>query len=340
MPETTPEFIFLGGLREDYCITHEGAAINHALGGNAIYAAVGARIWGKSVGLIGRIGSNFPDDWLRSIENAGIGTLGIKRLPAVLDTRTFYAYLSQVDRVDTHPALHYQRIGQPMPKALLDYESSTQSQDSQERFAELAVRPEDIPESYLRATGFHLAPCDFLTHKTVPYRFMTNPERHRPIISLDPSERYMTPEFRDELPRVLHGVDVFLPSEMEARAFFPHKKFSPVELAERFSIMGPKIVVIKLGPAGQIIFDGEKDQRWIIPAYPGRVRDVTGAGDAYCGGFLVGLARTDSAVEAALHGSVSASLAIEGTGALFALGATPGLAQARLEALRPRVKKV
>jgi sugar/nucleoside kinase (ribokinase family) len=341
MPGTTPEFIFIGGLREDYCITHEGVTINRALGGNAIYAAVGARLWGMSVGLIGRIGSNFPDDWLQSIEKAGIETVGIRRLPVALDTRTFYAYLSQVDRVDTHPALHYQRIDQPMPKALLDYESSTLGQDSRASFTELAVRPEDVPESYLGAAGLHLSPADYLTHKTVPFRFMKNMRGpHLPTISLDPSERYMTPEFRDELPRILHGVDVFLPSEMEARAFFPQHKFSPAELAERFSAMGPKIVVIKIGPSGQFLFNAENDERWIIPAYPGRVRDVTGAGDAYCGGFLVGLVRTTSAVEAALYGSVSASLTIEGTGALYALGAAPGLAQARLDALRPRVKKV
>jgi ribokinase len=64
---------------------------------------------------------------------------------------------------------------------------------------------------------------------------------------------------------------------------------------------------------------------------------VTGAGDAYCGGFLVGLHQTGDPLEAALMGSVSASLVIEGTGALYALEALPDLAQARLHAMRQSV---
>jgi hypothetical protein len=45
-------------------------------------------------------------------------------------------------------------------------------------------------------------------------------------------------------------------------------------------------------------------------------------------------------VRAVLHGSVSASLTIEGSGAFHALDALPGLAQARLDALSGLVRKV
>jgi len=332
----SPDFVFLGGLREDYCITPEGTAIEHTLGGNAVYAAAGAAVWGVAVGLLGRVGSNFPQAWLLGIERAGISTHGVRRLAQPLDTRTFYAYLSPAERVDSHPALHYQRIGRPMPKALLDYQSSTLGQDSRQEFANHAVRPEDVPAEYLSAAGLHLAPADYLSHTTVPYRFKEATGDAPTLVSLDPSERYMTPAFRDDLPRLLHGVDVFLPSEMEARAFVPHGSLSPLELTEFFALMGPRIVVLKLGPAGQLLLDRETDERWLIPAYPGRVRDVTGAGDSYCGGFLVGLARTGSAIEAALHGSISASLTVEGSGALYALEAAPGLPQARLDVLRTR----
>jgi ribokinase len=70
------------------------------------------------------------------------------------------------------------------------------------------------------------------------------------------------------------------------------------------------------------------------------VRDVTGAGDSFCGGFVVGLSQTGDLVESALMGSVSASLTIEGSGALYALGAAPGLKEARLEYLRGGVKRI
>ncbi len=111
------------------------------------------------------------------------------------------------------------------------------------------------------------------------------------------------------------------------------------DLADAFAEMGPEMVVLKLGAAGQILFDRVSNVRWRIPAYPARVRDVTGAGDAFCGGFLVGLIRTGDPKEAALHGAVSASLVVEGSGALYAIDTAPGLAQARLEALRSAVKQ-
>jgi sugar/nucleoside kinase (ribokinase family) len=333
----SPEFVFLGGLREDYCITHDGRTIDGALGGNAIYAAVGARLWTNSVGLLGRIGSNFPPEWLNDIARAGIDVDGIQKLPETLDMRTFYAYISADERTDTQPALHYQRIGKPLPKALGDYTSSTIGQAERDEFSPLAVRPGDIPEGYLKALGIHFSPAHYLSHSGISFKFQ---DESSALVTLDPSERYMVPGFRDDLPHLLHGLDAFLPSEREARAFFPSAGLKDWDLVEAFASMGPRIVVLKLGAVGQILFDRENNLRWRIPAYPSIVRDVTGAGDAYCGGFLVGLVKTGDAMEAALYGTISASLVIEGSGALFALQAAPGLAQARLEALRSAVKPV
>ncbi|WP_322808043.1 PfkB family carbohydrate kinase, partial [Thermanaerothrix sp.] len=68
--------------------------------------------------------------------------------------------------------------------------------------------------------------------------------------------------------------------------------------------------------------------------------DPTGAGDAFCGGFLAGYRQTYDPLAAVLHGNVSASLVIEGSGPFYALEALPGLAQARLEALRDAVSVV
>jgi len=68
MKRESPKYLFLGGIREDYCITHTNRAISGALGGNAIYSAVGARIWSDSIGILGRIGSNFDRAKLERIE--------------------------------------------------------------------------------------------------------------------------------------------------------------------------------------------------------------------------------------------------------------------------------
>jgi sugar/nucleoside kinase (ribokinase family) len=46
--------------------------------------------------------------------------------------------------------------------------------------------------------------------------------------------------------------------------------------------------VIKRGSRGQYLYNGSSRTRWIIPAYPVQMYDPTGAGDAFCGGFLAG----------------------------------------------------
>ncbi|MBI4771982.1 MAG: PAS domain-containing protein, partial [Chloroflexi bacterium] len=56
--------IIIGGLREDYFITSSGEAHLHKLGGNALYAAIGARIWADPIGLVTRVGENYPQEWL------------------------------------------------------------------------------------------------------------------------------------------------------------------------------------------------------------------------------------------------------------------------------------
>lgn len=325
-------YLIIGGLREDYCITHDGQARSGVLGGNALYAAAGAALWSNSVGLVGRVGSNFPPQWLEEIARAGLDIDGVTVLPDPQDTRTFYAYLSLEDRVDTSPNLHYQRAGLPLPKALVDYVSSTEGQRSKDRFGPLAVRPKDLPDFAGDAAAAHMAPGDYLTHSIVPARLR---ELGVGSVTVDPSVRYMEPDFRKELPDLLNGLRAFLPSESEVRSYFQPRPPDLWEMAESLSELGCPIVGIKRGGAGLYLWDQENRRRWHIPAYPARVVDVTGAGDAFCGGFLVGLSETDDVFEAGLRGSVSASLAIEGAGALYAMGAAPGLPQARLDALRP-----
>ena len=333
----TAVYGIVGGLREDYFITPAGEAHLRVLGGNAVYAAVGARVWAKDVGIVARVGANYPAEWLDRLEKAGISSRNVRVLPDPQDTCTFYAYLSQEERVDTDPMAHFARIGRPVPRELVEYVSSTTGQESRKHFMPLAVRPDDLLEPVMSARAYHLAPADFLTHHTVPVALRRS---SRPLVTVDPSIRYMQPAFKDDMRRILSGVDAFLPSEMEVRSFFREEKPGLWEAAAALGAMGAALVVIKLGSRGQYVYDKASSRKWHVPAYPVTVRDVTGAGDAYCGGFLVGLAETGDPVEAALRGSIAASLVVEGVGALYALGSTPGLAEARLQSLRDGVRKV
>jgi sugar/nucleoside kinase (ribokinase family) len=331
------DFVFIGGLREDYCITHDGQVHLGIVGGNAVYSAVGAAVWSASAGIISRVGSTFSPAWLAKLQDAGFDIEGVKILAEPHSNITFYAYLSTEERLDTNPASHFLRIGEKLPKELLNYESSTEGQDLRSGYAPLAVRPEDLSNRLKFARGAHLAPSDYLTHVTIPHRLR---ELGVSLVTLDPSERYMQPAFTKDLPGILRDLDAFLPSEADAKAFFKPEELNAWEMAEALGAMGCRYVVIKRGARGQLVLDQLAKRRYVVPAYPARVRNVTGAGDAFCGGFLVGLDETGDVVEATLRGNISSSLTIEGTGALYALDALPGIAQARLDSLRLSVKKM
>jgi len=335
MKQDDTRYIFVGGMREDYFITHDGRVYLDILGGNAIYSAVGARLWSDSVGIVSRIGSNYPAQWIESLQDAGFDTQGIVQLPQPQDTRTFYAYTSEETRVDTNPAAHFLRVGQPLPKKLLDYRSSTEGQDDRKEFDPLAIRPDDLLASIKNARAVHLSPAHYLSHTTIPLRLR---EWNVPLVTIDPSTRYMDPTFRTEVAVIIRDLNAFLPSLMEASAFFRPAEPSIWEMAEAFGEMGCRIVVIKCGAEGQYVWDQVSRQRRHIPAYPVKIIDVTGAGDSYCGGFLVGLAETGDPVEAALHGAISSSITVEGIGPFYALDTLPGLTKARLDSLRPSVR--
>ncbi len=330
------ELAIFGDLKEDYIIAPDGSTFDGVLGGGAAHAAAGARVWNASVGLISRVGQNFPQNLLSTIVQEGIDIQGVRVLSEEYESHAFHAYYSSYEHHDSNPASHYLRVGRPIPKALVG-KARTRQPRQLDTFGPLTLRPADVPADFRACKGAHLGPADFLAHVAVPARLG---EMEISAITLAPSLEYMDPRMKSKLPTILSSVQAFIPNEKEARALYPASRMDLWEIAESLADMGVPLVVIKCGAGGQLLWDRQTGQRWLVPAYPARVVEVTGAGSAYCGGFLAGWVATQDPLESALQGSVSASLAIEGPGALFPLAAAPGLAQARLHALRPAVKRL
>ncbi len=319
MPSQEPAFVTGGGIRIDYLITREGEAYSNQIGGNAIYAAVGAAIWSESVSVWGRIGDNYPRRWISELEETGISGLGLMRIEGQHDHRTFYAYQPDGTRDDTQPEKHYGRIGKPMPEALREYQHSTPAQDDPGLFEPLALRIEDWSAHFQAVKAVHLAPLPLRSHmEVVPFLR----EHGIGLITVDPGERYMRPHLAQYLRRFLPYVDVFLPSEQEIYSLFGRQVdllVAAIELQE----WGAKSIVIKRGSRGVSLFQKGWDKLVHLPAYhektDQRIIDVTGAGDSFCGAFLVGLAEDKGLQNAARMGLVSASFTVEGYGALYPL---------------------
>jgi len=355
------QLICCGGLRTDYIITAQGKVRVMEMGGNALYAAAGAQIWLRPIAILARIGDGYPLGWLDDLCAYGFDTRGIRKVPGPQDHRTFYAYLDENTRVDTEPARHFARLGFELPAALRDYVHSTPGQDDPHHYEPLAVTPEDL-EAYFAARteakdaprpippspgpdrlwqagergsviGLHIAPSSICTQRHLPQvarRYGVQ------VIGADPGERAMQPALMPYVEEVLAQVDVFMPSDQEAESLFRDEpdEMDPRRCAEWFAARGPRVVVLKLGSDGALVHERDSSRFWHVPALPVRVVDVTGAGDAFCGGFMADFVRHGDPVRAAITGTVSASLAIQDYGPLHILDATEDEVDHRASLLR------
>ncbi|MBS1167104.1 MAG: PfkB domain protein [Proteobacteria bacterium] len=113
------------------------------------------------------------------------------------------------------------------------------------------------------------------------------------------------------LDDLLPHVDYFMPSIEEA-AYLSGE--SDPEAAARFFIArGARAAVFKLGSEGSYTFTAD-GRSFRTPAFKVEVSDTTGCGDAYCGGFIAGLAKGLDLEEACRLGSATAALVATGLG--------------------------
>lgn len=328
-----PEFLIFGQITREYLLPPTGQPRLDVAGGSLLYAAAGLRVWESSIGLVGRVGNDYPREWLNHCMSHGFDTSGIRVLSHKLDVREFFTYTDTLEVIRINPVTHFARRGMAFPKSLLGYQLLEERKPDES--GSLLIT--DIPENYLPARAALLCPMHLVT-QTQLIAGMKRGDVHTFV--LEPASTSMTPTARRELPALLNGVTAFLTSQDELRKLFWGETHDLWKMAEWVSMYGCEYVVIKCGAQGQLLYDVRTKQRWEIPAYPARVADPVGAGHAFNGGFMAGYCKSYDPLDGVLYGNVSASLKLEGSGAFYPLDVMPGLADARLIALRDMVRKV
>jgi len=115
------------------------------------------------------------------------------------------------------------------------------------------------------------------------------------------------------LRSVLKRIDVLTVNDDEVRQLSGEHNL--VRAARIVRAMGPKWLIVKRGEHGALLFT--ESRVFAVPAYPlEEVRDPTGAGDSFAGGFMGYLARERSISESVVRramvmGSVMASFSVE-----------------------------
>lgn len=293
-------YLTFGNLLVEDVVLPDGRGLPGRLGGDSLYAAIGARAFAEDVELVTRLGRRFPSELVRALEETGYGA-GL--IPCDHDTVRL--------RVDWGVEGRGRFTFTPDAGT---YEDTTPV-------------PEEIPSALIeRLEAVHVAPVPF--GQMEPLLRWARPRAR--ILTVDPHYEHVSGT-EAQWRRLLPLVDAFLPSRDEATALLGGWP-GPEEAVRELATWGAGTVVVKLGAEGSIACRGGELAR--MAAATADPVDPTGCGDAFCGGFLVGLAETGDLRTALAHGAVAASFAGEGYGAEHALEPDRAEAGRRLAPLR------
>lgn len=291
-------FASLANIIIDDIVLWDGRTRMNTLGGGGTHAVAGMRVWAREVGLVAAVGENFPPEHREALAARGIDLEGV-----------------------------IVRKGEQMPRAWQIFEPDERRievfRTSHQAFLRMLPRLEEVPARYLQARGFHLLWGDLPGF----VRLVRRLRRRAPHLVLlweptpeqveDARWTWAPSLFRDALA----CVDIFSPNVEEAQQVTGQP--SPEAALATLLAWGREgrraegrrahkpIIALRMGKQGSLVATPAMARPVRVPVVPARVVDVTGAGNAYCGGFLVGYLKTGDPVVAARYGAVSASFTLE-----------------------------
>jgi pfkB family carbohydrate kinase len=328
----TPEVFAAGGVTLDCIVAADGAVLLDRLGGNAVHAAAGARLFAESAGVVGRVPADFPVAVFGSIAEAGLDARGLARVPGTRAAAEWFfnrADGGREDRLHADAAEFAAIFG---AAARLDDGARARwighlraTAPGRTGFAEFRaanpVRVSDVPDEYWRARGAHLGanalPETLELARAAKARGL--------VVTLDPGFRAGNYDAA-YLDAILATVDAFLPSEKELAVLRPG--IDPARALAELAARGPAIVALKRGAAGAWAI-GPGGARHEVPGLAVVARDPVGAGDSFGGAFLSALVHGVGLDAALRRGAVAGACAVESTGALALLGIAPDLRDGR-----------
>lgn len=303
-----PKLQIVGQCTIDDVYQVDGRRIQSQPGGAALYAAIGAAMWPVQVGLVTRVGQDY-------------------------DLEVFNRH----PRVQTHVDLTcVHRHARPSIRDFAQYHADgTRTYDFADWQAlnELTPTPDDLPPLPSPPTLLTAAPV------ALQHNLVTHLRPVQPVIACDTETHFFDHKER-ELFGLLQDVTYFMPSEEHVQRLFGQGTQQLLADARNFDAFGCPYVIMKRGRCGCVLFDRAHGACAAVPVCAGvQVVDPTGAGDAFCGGFMAAIACGQSPLEACLWGTVSASFVIESSGAAMPAHFTEERLQSRYEALRQSVMR-
>lgn len=278
------DVVTVGWLTVDDIVLTNGTYRQNVVGGGALYSAVGAQIFADAVGVHAPCGRPHFERVTADIAARGLDAQGIERI----EGNGLELWLLHESEV------HKQQI----PKL------------SSSNPAELDRQRGPLPAAYRTAKGFHVAPQS-------PAGSLANVQAlaaQGQIVTMDIlSDVFIDSRLYEDLS-FLDRLTAFMPSESEILRIWRPEDL--VGWLRDNALRHGCHMIAKLGEKGSLVCDASTGRVMQVPALQVDVVDTTGAGDAYCGGFVASLVAGRTLVECAAMGTVSASYVVGACGAL------------------------
>lgn len=247
------------------------------LGGSVSYACAAASFF-THTGMVGVVGTDFPQAFLDTWKNMSIDLEGLQ----TVEGETFRWSGVYEENMDNRRTLATE---------LNVFE---------------AFSPE-LPESYRTAPYLFLGNI----HPALQLHVLEQ-VRDPKFILIDTMDLWINID-REDLERVIGKCHMLTLNESEAELFTGERSLR--RAADALLALGPEYVLIKKGANGSVLFS--RNDLFLLHAYPlDAFKDPTGAGDTFAGGLMGALAasgRTDPEAirQAMVYGSVVASFGVE-----------------------------
>jgi len=270
--------LVVGSVALDTIETPFGRA-DDALGGSATYIATAASYLYAPIRVVGVVGGDFPRKSMEFLESRAIDLEGLQLVESGKTFRWGGRYHYDLNVRDT-------------------------------LFTELnvfeAFNPV-VPTSYRRSRYVCLGNID-----PVLQRRVIEQVENRALVVGDTMDFWIDRKNK-ELKETLKAVNVIIINDAEARLISHEPNL--IRAAKIIIELGPQVVIIKKGEHGALLVT--QKSIFAAPAYPLEdIHDPTGAGDAFAGGFIGWIAKTDDLSEenlkrAVIYGSTLASFCVE-----------------------------
>lgn len=274
-----PHLVCVGNLTIDEAVSPAGARTVSA-GGDALYAALAARLTGAEVQVLAPLGVDAPAALTEALALVGADP---SRLP---------------------------HRDEPTVRNVVSYAADGSRRwtlvTGEEHFERMSVQPADVTDEVLAADGILLLAMGLEAQLRLAAWLRP---RTTAVIFFDPQEDYIAGH-EDALLEAVGASDVFLPSEVEAVALAGTTDLPAA--AATFLALGPAVVVIKRAEQGSLVATAAGVQ--LVPAQRVEALDSTGAGDAFCGAFAAAQLGGAAPAAAAEAGSAVARVAVSGFG--------------------------